>query len=222
MGEILKAINIGKSSDYGRSVNILKDINFSVEEGEFVILCGAAESGKNIIDIIGGIDRPSCGKMFVYNDDITKFDDKQLNDYRFRCVGFVSKSSDLINNLTLKENIMLVSGNAHFADKILAEMGLLGRANAFPSELTRVEQITALFARAMAKSPILLLCDDIAFGLDENDTVLVTETIYRINRESGVTVIMTAQSEIPMADKAIKLKGGTVESIIKSAFNQKS
>ncbi len=218
MGEILKAINIGKNSVCGKSVNVLKDINFSVEEGEFVFLCGDTESGKSILDIIGGIDRPSCGKLLVYNDDITKFDDKQLNDYRFRGVGFVSKNSDLVNNLTLKENIMLVSGNAQATDKILAEMVLLNRANVFPSELTRVEQITALFARAMAKSPILILCDEPTFGLYESDAAFITETIARINRESGVTVIMTAQSEMPMADKVIKFKGGIIESITKSVL----
>ncbi len=218
MSEILKVEDLIKSYSMGKNeFKALKGISFTVEEGEFVLLYGDSGSGKSTaLNIIGGMDRASSGKVWVYNEDITSYNDKQLNDYRRRIIGFVFQSYNLINNLSAKENVMLVSGgNGDIADKMLEEMGLKDRASAFPTELSGGEAQRVALARAMAKSPALLLCDEPTGALDYDNSRKVMQTIRRLNRENGVTVLMVSHNLafLPIADKVIKLKSGWIEGI---------
>lgn len=209
MGEILKAVKLNKSNSKGV---LLKNVDFSVEEGEIVLLSGDPNCVRNIMDILGGMSKVSSGKLFLYNEDITQFDDKQLNEYRRRCVGYVSQTLDFVNNLSIKDNIMLVGGNVGISDKILAYMDLSDKANAFPHDLSQIDKITAMLARAMAKSPMLLLFDEPTLT-GGDDALFVMNKIRRLNRENGITVILSTQNSVFEADKVIKFKDGGIESI---------
>ncbi len=218
MGELLKVEDLIKSYSTGKNeFKALKGISFTVEEGEFVLLYGDSGSGKSTaLNIIGGMDRASSGKVIVYNRDITSYSDKQLNEYRRNYIGFVFQSYNLINNLSARENIMLVSGkDPDVADKMLEEMGLKDRADAFPTELSGGEAQRVALARAMAKSPAMLLCDEPTGALDYDNSRRVMQAIKRLNRESGITVLMVSHNLafLPIADKVIKLKSGWIESI---------
>ncbi|MCH5164136.1 MAG: ABC transporter ATP-binding protein [Clostridiales bacterium] len=218
MSELLKVEDLIKNYSMGRNeFKALKGISFAVEEGDFVLLYGDSGSGKSTaLNIIGGMDRATSGKVLVYNQDITQYNDKQLNEYRRSYIGFVFQSYNLINNLSARENILLVNGNnSAVADKLLAEMGLSNRGDAFPSELSGGEAQRVALARAMAKSPALLLCDEPTGALDYDNSRKVMQTIQRLNRESGVSVLMVTHNTafLPVANKVIKLKSGWIESI---------
>lgn len=217
MSQLLKVEDLTKSYSMGRNeFQALKGISFEVEEGDFVLLYGDSGSGKSTaLNIIGGMDRATSGKVLVYNRDVTEFNDKQLNEYRRSYIGFVFQSYNLINNLSAKENIMLVGSNSDGAEKLLKQMGLGDKANAFPAELSGGEAQRVAIARAMAKSPSLLLCDEPTGALDYDNSRRVMQTIQDLNRESGITVLMVSHNTafIPMANKVIKLKSGWIESI---------
>lgn len=218
MGLLLKVEDLIKSYSSGKNeFKALKGISFEVDEGDFVLLYGDSGSGKStVLNIIGGMDRASSGRVLIYNRDITALSDKQLNDYRRDYIGFVFQSYNLINNLSARENIALVCGkNAESVNKLIDEMGLTDRANAFPSEMSGGEAQRVAIARAMAKSPALLLCDEPTGALDYDNSRKVMQTIQRLNKESGITVLMVSHNLafLPLADKAIKLKSGWIESI---------
>ncbi len=218
MGELLRVEDLKKSYNVGRNLFwALKGISFDVEEGDFVLLYGDSGSGKSTaLNIIGGMDRATSGKVFVYGQEITSFNDKQLNEYRRDYIGFVFQSYNLINNLSAKENILLVGNKPDLADKLLAEMGLEGKGNSFPTELSGGEAQRVAIARSMIKSPSILLCDEPTGALDYDNSKKVMQTLQKLNRESGVTILMVSHNTafVPLAHKVIKLRSGSVESII--------
>lgn len=217
MNELLRVEDLIKSYYSGKNeFKALKGINFTVNEGDFVLIYGDSGSGKSTaLNIIGGMDRATSGKVFVYNRDITALGDKDLNEYRRSYIGFVFQSYNLINNLSAKENIMLVGASEQTAMKLLDEMGLHEKADSFPSELSGGEAQRVALARAMAKSPAMLLCDEPTGALDYDNSRKVMETIQRLNIENGITVIMVTHNTafVPLAGKVIRLKSGWVESV---------
>lgn len=194
------------------------DISFNVEKGELVVILGPSGAGKStVLNILGGMDSPNEGKILIDGIDIANFTDKELTAYRRTDVGFVFQFYNLIPNLTSKENVELateVSPNAFDATKTLEQVGLSHRLNNFPSQLSGGEQQRVSIARALAKNPKLLLCDEPTGALDFETGKQVLTLLQDASRISGNTVIIiTHNSSIaPIADRIIKINDAKIRS----------
>lgn len=194
-------------------------LSFSIEEGELVVIFGPSGAGKStVLNILGGMDSPDEGQIIIDQIDIAQFSDKQLTEYRRKDVGFVFQFYNLVPNLTAKENIELateVSPNALDPDEVLAQVGLENRKNNFPAQLSGGEQQRVSIARALAKNPKLLLCDEPTGALDFETGKQVLKLLQNASRENGNTVlIITHNSAIaPIADRVIHINDATVRSI---------
>ena len=194
-------------------------VSFSIEKGEFVVILGPSGAGKStVLNILGGMDNCDDGEIIVDNINISKFNNKQLTKYRRDDVGFVFQFYNLVQNLTAKENVELatqISKNALDVDKTLELVGLDHRKDNFPSQLSGGEQQRVSIARAVAKNPKLLLCDEPTGALDYNTGKQVLKTLQHTCREMGTTVIViTHNSSIAqMADRVIKINDAKVRSV---------
>ncbi|NFV13193.1 ABC transporter ATP-binding protein [Clostridium sp. FAM 1755] len=194
-------------------------INFSIEKGEFVIILGPSGAGKTtILNVLGGMDTCDEGKVIIDDVDISKFNSKQLTTYRRYDVGFVFQFYNLVQNLTAKENVELatqISKNALDVDKTLDLVGLSHRKYNFPSQLSGGEQQRVSIARAIAKNPKLLLCDEPTGALDYKTGKQILKTLKDTCKNMGTTVIIITHNSVlaPIADKVISIKDAKVKSI---------
>ena len=202
--------NVSKDYKIGEvNTKALDDISFSIEEGELVTIVGASGSGKSTcLNILGGMDRATSGTIIVDNQEISKFTDKELINYRKNNIGFVFQFYNLIQNLTVKENLELSASRTTKTQN-------LDKKNNFPSQLSGGEQQRVSIARALAKSPTILLCDEPTGALDYKSSKQVLKLIEETNREYHVTTIIITHNEAitPMADKIITFKSGKVINI---------
>ncbi|MBL1226066.1 ABC transporter ATP-binding protein [Enterococcus sp. BWR-S5] len=195
------------------------DISFSVEKGELAVILGPSGAGKStVLNILGGMDSPDAGQVIIDGTDIAQFSDKQLTGYRRTDVGFVFQFYNLVPNLTAKENVELateVSPNALDPVAVLTQVGLEHRLNNFPSQLSGGEQQRVSIARALAKNPKLLLCDEPTGALDFETGKQVLKLLQNASREQGNTVLLiTHNSAIaPIADRVIHINDAKVRSI---------
>ena len=200
-------------------IHALGGVDFSVNKGEFVIIAGASGAGKStILNILGGMDTVSSGKVIVDNNEISKYSQKDLITYRRYDIGFVFQFYNLVQNLTAKENVELatqISKNPLNIDKVLDSVGLSDRKNNFPSQLSGGEQQRVAIARAIAKNPKLLLCDEPTGALDYNTGKAILKLLQDICRKEGVTVIIITHNLAltPMGDKVIEVKNGRIQKI---------
>ena len=194
-------------------------INFSIEKGEFVVILGPSGAGKStVLNILGGMDTCDEGKIIIDKTDISKFNNKQLTKYRRHDVGFVFQFYNLVQNLTAKENVELatqISKNSLDVDKTLELVGLEDRKDNFPSQLSGGEQQRVSIARAIAKNPKLLLCDEPTGALDYNTGKQILQLLQDTARKEKMTVIIITHNAAlaPMADKVISFKNGKVQDI---------
>ncbi|WP_196001181.1 ABC transporter ATP-binding protein [Clostridium sp. 1001271B_151109_B4] len=194
-------------------------VNFSIEKGEFVVILGPSGAGKStILNILGGMDNCDEGKIIIDGIDISKFNDRELTKYRRYDVGFVFQFYNLVQNLTARENLELatqISNNALDIDKTLELVGISHRKDNFPAQLSGGEQQRVSIARAIAKNPKLLLCDEPTGALDYNTGKQVLKTLQDTCRKMKTTVIViTHNSAIAqMADRIIKINDAKVRSI---------
>jgi putative ABC transport system ATP-binding protein len=197
-------------------VHALRDVNLDVYEGEFVVLLGPSGSGKStLLNILGGLDTPTSGEAQWRDHNLVGVTDTELTRYRREHVGFVFQFYNLIPSLTVLENVALV---AEIADKpldprqALALVGLNERLDHFPSQLSGGEQQRVAVARAIVKSPDVLLCDEPTGALDYETGKIVLAAIKRINEQLGTTtVIITHNAAIAgMADRVLRLGGGRI------------
>ncbi|EOR20116.1 MULTISPECIES: ABC transporter ATP-binding protein [Clostridium] len=194
-------------------------INFSIEKGEFVIILGPSGAGKTtVLNILGGMDTCDEGKVIIDNVDISKFNNKQLTNYRRYDVGFVFQFYNLVQNLTAKENVELatqISKNALDVDETLELVGLGHRKGNFPSQLSGGEQQRVAIARAIAKNPKLLLCDEPTGALDYKTGKQILKTLQDTCKNTGTTVIVITHNSAlaPIADRVIQIKDAKVRSI---------
>ncbi|WP_300902601.1 ABC transporter ATP-binding protein [uncultured Clostridium sp.] len=194
-------------------------INFSVEKGEFVVILGPSGAGKStILNILGGMDNCDEGKIIIDETDISKFKDKELTKYRRYDVGFVFQFYNLVQNLTARENIELatqISNNSLDVEKTIELVGLGHRKDNFPSQLSGGEQQRVSIARAIAKNPKLLLCDEPTGALDYKTGKQVLKTLQDTCKKMGTTVVViTHNSAIAqMADRVIKINDAKVRSM---------
>lgn len=208
---ITKEYNTG-----GNAIFALKDASFSVEKGELAIILGASGAGKTTaLNILGGMDTATSGHVMVDGSDITTYGKKQLTQYRRTDIGFVFQFYNLVPNLTALENVELASqicNDSLNAEQTLAKVGLEQRIKNFPAQLSGGEQQRVSIARALARNPKLLLCDEPTGALDYNTGKQILQLLQDTCRREKITVlIITHNSALaPMADRLIQFKNGTV------------
>ena len=198
------------------TIKALNNTNFSVEKGELVVIVGPSGAGKtSALNILGGMDTATSGKVVVDGKDITNLKNKDLIKYRRNDIGFVFQFYNLVQNLTAQENVELateICKNSLNPTEVLKKVGLKDRLNNFPSQLSGGEQQRVAIARAIAKNPKLLLCDEPTGALDYNTGKSILKLLQNMCREKGMTVIIITHNQAlaPMADRLIHIKNGQV------------
>ncbi len=192
-------------------------VDFEIEKGEFAIIVGASGAGKTtVLNILGGMDFADSGNVIVDGTDIVGFSPKQLTAYRRNDIGFVFQFYNLMPNLTARENVELatqICKNALNVDTVLKDVGLADRSDNFPAQLSGGEQQRVSIARALAKNPKLLLCDEPTGALDDATGKQVLKLLQDTCRKNGMTVIVITHNQAitPMADRVIRMKDGKVQ-----------
>ena len=216
----IQVINECKRYKMGESTIVANNnINFEIEKGEFVIILGPSGAGKStVLNILGGMDSCDEGQIIIDGVDISKYNSKQLTNYRRNDVGFVFQFYNLVQNLTARENVELASqivSNALDIDETLKLVGLEHRKNNFPAQLSGGEQQRVAIARAIAKNPKLLLCDEPTDALDYTTGKQILKTLQDTCRNTGTTVIVITHNSAlaPMADRVIRINDAKVRSI---------
>lgn len=212
--------NVSKIYQVGEiEIKAADNISFPIEKGEFVIIVGPSGAGKTtVLNMLGGMDKPTSGVINVDGTDIAQFNEKELTSFRRDEVGFVFQFYNLVPNLTAYENVELatqICKNPVDAEEILSEVGLANRKENFPSKLSGGEQQRVSIARALAKNPKLLLCDEPTGALDYITGKSILKLLQDMCREKGMTVIVITHNSalMPMADKIIKINDGKIERI---------
>lgn len=200
-------------------IHALEDVSFSINEGEFVIIAGASGAGKStILNLLGGMDTVSSGEIVVDGNIISQYNDKQMTLYRRYDVGFVFQFYNLVQNLTVKENVELatqISKDPLDIEKTIASVGLQDRMYNFPAQLSGGEQQRVAIARALAKNPKLLLCDEPTGALDYVTGKQVLKVLQETCRKEHKTVIVITHNLAltQMGDKIVRVRSGRIESI---------
>ena len=217
MEEFVKLKDITKVYHMGEvEIRAADNINFSIKKGEFVVIVGPSGAGKTtVLNILGGMDTATGGTLTVDGKDITAYDSRQLTGYRRDDIGFVFQFYNLIPNLTALENVELalqICKDPLDAKKVLEDVGLGDRLDNFPAQLSGGEQQRVSIARALAKNPKLLLCDEPTGALDYNTGKAILKLLQNMCRERGMTVIVITHNPAlaPMADRLIHIKNGQV------------
>ena len=221
MEEFVKLKDITKVYHMGEvEIRAADNINFSIKKGEFVVIVGPSGAGKTtVLNILGGMDTATGGTLTVDGKDITAYDSRQLTGYRRDDIGFVFQFYNLIPNLTALENVELalqICKDPLDAKKVLEDVGLGDRLDNFPAQLSGGEQQRVSIARALAKRPKLLLCDEPTGALDYNTGKQILSLLQSACREGGMTVIVVTHNTAitPMADRVITIRNSKVASNI--------
>ncbi len=217
MSVIMKAESLCKEFGEGEGkVKALSDVSFSIEEGELTIIVGPSGAGKStLLNLIGGMDAPTSGSLFVDGEDIAKFSSHKRTDYRRNDVGFVFQFYNLMPNLTAKENLELATElkkNTLDLEDTLRQVGLGERMNNFPSQLSGGEQQRVSIARALAKNPKIILCDEPTGALDYETGKEILSLLSTASRKEKKTVIIVTHNSAlkEMGDHLIKIKNGHI------------
>lgn len=215
--------HISKSYQVGdQEVKALDDVSFSIEKGKFTVILGPSGSGKStLLNLLGGMDRATEGSFIFDNKEITLLNEKELSIYRQDIVGFIFQFYNLIPSLTALENINIaaqLTGNVEESEIFLDKVGLSHRKNNFPNQLSGGEMQRVSIARALAKKPKLLLCDEPTGALDSKTGQKIIELLQEASKDKDVAVVMvTHNAEFKkFADKVIYLKDGKINSIIEN------
>ena len=215
---MIKAENITKNYN-GGAVEVLKGISLEINEGEFVVICGASGSGKStLMSVLSGLERSDGGRVFYGSEEITAMNDKRLTEFRRREVGFIFQQYYLLPNLNVDKNVKMgadLAGNGNYRE-IIEKVGLSDKLKNKPSELSGGEQQRVCIARALAKNPRVLFLDEPTGALDEATGRRVLDYIINLMRERKFTMIMVTHNLniAETADKVIKINSGKITEII--------
>jgi len=221
LSQLIKFENVTK--EYITGNNILKaadNLSFTIDKGEFVVILGPSGSGKStLLNLLGGLDSVTSGKITVNSQTISQFNDKELTKYRAEEIGFIFQFYNLIPNLNALENIELIndiSDKKIDGKKYLKEVDLLEHADNFPSELSGGEQQRVSIARALAKQPSVLLCDEPTGALDSKTGYTIIKLLLDLCKNNNTTVVIVTHNQelAKLANKIIHLKNGKIEDII--------
>lgn len=225
--KIIEFKNVTKEYKLGDvTIKALDGIDFSIYEGEFVVILGASGAGKStILNLLGGMDVVTSGDVIVNGNTITQYNEKKLTTFRAEDVGFVFQFYNLIPNLTALENVEFASEvcKDHLdAKDILDKVGLSERLNNFPSQLSGGEQQRVAIARAVAKNPLLLLCDEPTGALDYKTSKSVLKLLQDLNKETKKCIVLITHNAAiaPIADRVIKVKSGKIEEVTTNDVKQ--
>jgi len=220
MEDYVKLENVTKVYKMGEvEIRAADGIDFSISKGEFVVIVGPSGAGKTtVLNILGGMDTATEGKVLVDGKDVAKYTPKMLTGYRRDDIGFVFQFYNLVPNLTALENVELalqICKEPLDAKSVLEDVGLGDRLDNFPAQLSGGEQQRVSIARALAKNPKLLLCDEPTGALDYNTGKAILKLLQDTCRNKGMTVIVITHNSAlaPMADRVIHIKNGRVESM---------
>ena len=224
MSSFVELRNVKKVYQMGEvEIAAANGIDFYVEKGEFAVIVGASGAGKTtVLNILGGMDTATSGTVVVDGDNIVRYNQKKLTGYRRDDIGFVFQFYNLVPNLTALENVELalqICKEPRDAEEVLKEVGLGDRLDNFPAQLSGGEQQRVSIARALAKNPKLLLCDEPTGALDYQTGKAILKLLQDTCRERGMTVIVITHNSAltPMADRVIKIKNGKVSRMTENA-----
>ncbi|MEA5004353.1 MAG: ABC transporter ATP-binding protein [Christensenella sp.] len=195
-------------------------VDFTIEKGDFCVIVGSSGAGKTtMLNILGGMDTCDEGLLLVDGNEVSKYNARQLTEYRRYDIGFVFQFYNLVQNLTAKENVELatqICPNPRDAQEVLREVGLEHRLDNFPAQLSGGEQQRVSIARALAKNPKLLLCDEPTGALDSETGKTILKLLQDTCREKNMTVVVVTHNQaiMPMADRVIRMKNSKVKEII--------
>ncbi len=217
MDAFIKFKDVTKSYGSGNTkIFAVSHVSFEVQEGEFCVLLGSSGAGKTtLLNLLGGMDTVTEGSIYFHGRDISSLKNRQLIEYRRHDVGFVFQFYNLIPNLTAQENVEIAAQlckDPMPAAEALAMVGLKERAGNFPAQLSGGEQQRVSIARALAKNPQLLLCDEPTGALDYVTGKAVLKLLYELSRKRHTTVIIITHNQAiaPMADRILKMKSGRI------------
>jgi len=220
---LLRLEEVGRTFRMGEvSVEVLRDIWLDVEYGEILAVVGPSGSGKTtILNLIGGLDSPSVGRVFCRDHDLTKASVSDLTRYRRDEVGFVFQFYNLVPNLTARENVMVateIADDPLDIDEVLGMVGLTDRADHFPAQLSGGEQQRVAIARAVAKNPVLLLCDEPTGALDFATGKLVLRLLVDLNERLGKTILVITHNSAlaQVAHRIVHLRSGEITGMEKN------
>ena len=206
---VSKKYEVGEKAFYA-----LDDVSFSIDQHEMVVILGPSGAGKStLLNIMGGMDHVTDGKVYMDGLDISGYSEKELTDYRAKNIGFIFQFYNILPTLTVKENVDLIRDvvkNAKDSTEILNKVGLNGQENKFPNQLSGGEQQRVSIARAIAKNPKLLLCDDPTGALDSNTGVEILKLLRECTGENTVVIVTNNALIAAVADRVIRLKNGKI------------
>jgi len=218
MSSFIELKNVKKTYVVGeQQFNALDGIDLKINQGEFVVILGPSGAGKStLLNLLGGMDKATSGEIYIGENDIAKFNDKELTRYRANDVGFIFQFYNIMPTLTVDENVNLikdVTNTSKNSKEVLKSVGLLKHADKFPQELSGGEQQRVSIARAIMKNPKVLLCDEPTGALDSKTGVEVLKLLRKQSDEDTTVIIVTHNSLISeIADRVIRIKNGKVES----------
>lgn len=221
MEELIKFKNVKKTYNIGERNEVALDgVDFTINKGEFVVILGPSGAGKStVLNLLGGMDKATSGEIVVGGKDISNYSDNKLTEYRAENIGFIFQFYNILPTLTVLENVELINDivkHPKSAKEILKEVGLEKHSHKFPNQLSGGEQQRVSIARAIAKNPLLLLCDEPTGALDSKTGVEVLKLLKKqcdSNNGENTVIIVTHNSLIAeIADRVIRLKNGKVES----------
>ncbi len=213
--------NLSKIYQMGEvKIKAIENVSFSIDEGELVVILGPSGAGKTtILNILGGMDSPTSGSIIIDGTDISKYNRKELTKYRRYDIGFVFQFYNLVGNLTALENVELanqICKKPRDSKETLKSVGLGDRIDHFPAQLSGGEQQRVSIARALAKNPKILLCDEPTGALDSKTGKMIIKLLQDTCHDTKTTTIIITHNAIiaEIADKVIKVKNGTIEDIM--------
>lgn len=215
--DVVRTYGEGEALQYA-----VNHVNFTIEEGEFVVILGQSGAGKStVLNMLGGMDQPSEGEVMIDGEKVSSMNDKQLSDFRADKIGFIFQFYNLLPSLTAYENVALTKSivkDAEDPGKMLEAVGLADHKNKFPAQLSGGEQQRVSIARALSKKPRIILGDEPTGALDSETGVIVLQLLQKRSRENQDTVILvTHNADIAKcADKVIRMKNGKIREIVEN------